>query len=440
MKNRSNTFVFESFMFEASTKTLTLKYSFDSEIFFEEVFVFNFDFCPDYSAEALEKAFEGLWIMAGISYFKAALPPEINFINHKITTSQKTFFEKIYRHGLGEFFYENNLDPCQKIDFPSDHTLSKNSVHLPDLSGNIVPLGGGKDSLTTVHLLNQSHVDFSTWTVGNYDFGNMIEKIGKPHLSISRKISPQLLKWNQEGALNGHIPISSILAFLSVCTAILTGKKNICLSNESSANEATALYKGIEINHQYSKSLEFEKDFQNYVSTFISPDIEYFSFLRPLTELKIAEIFCQNMLEPYFSDFASCNANFKISNTDKKLNWCGKCPKCAFVFAIFAPFVDKKRLCDLFGDNLFENPALSETFFQLMGLREHKPFECVGSVQEVQKSLVLSAKNFPEVSKFVSQLHLTQIQALEMFNYSALHPHSMPDSFFKNLSKCTSTN
>jgi len=42
------------------------------------------------------------------------------------------------------------------------------------------------------------------------------------------------------------------------------------LSNEKSASEENTTWKDLKINHQYSKSLEFETDLNNYLNTYIS--------------------------------------------------------------------------------------------------------------------------------------------------------------------------
>ena len=316
-------FVFEDFDWNPAKKELWLNYSLDGKINFTEKFTFNFNFAENYSEEALQKAFFGLWIMCGISYFKTCLPQKITIKHCELTKSQAEFFTKIYENGLGEFFVENKLNPHDQVHFPFKENPAKFYPPSLNLKGTIVPIGGGKDSLVTAKILEKAGVNFSTWHVGKSPvILDCVDNLGKEDLQISREISPELLRLNQEGALNGHIPISAILAFLSVVTAILTGKKNIAFSNENSANFGNIEYMGKEMNHQYSKSLEFEKDFQNYVAENISPDVKYFSFLRPLTELKIAEIFAEICWDDFHDKFSSCNRNFHINkNPAKKGKW-----------------------------------------------------------------------------------------------------------------------
>jgi hypothetical protein len=200
---------------------------------------------------------------------------------------------------------------------------------------------------------------------------------------FKREIHPLLLELNNKGFLNGHTPFSAVLAFHSLLAAYLTGRVNIALSNESSANEATI--PGTGINHQYSKTYAFEKDFREYVKRFISPDFNYFSFLRPLTELQIARVFSR--MPHYFKAFRSCNVGSKTGS------WCGVCAKCLFTFIILSPFIKINELIAIFGKDLFSDITLIPLLNQLTGQSPEKPFECVGTIDEVNFALVAAVRH-----------------------------------------------
>ncbi len=292
----------------------------------------------------------------------------------------------------------------------------------------IVPIGGGKDSLTTAGILASSNQQFTSWTINHAEqLKPQIDQIGKSHLQVERTLDSKLKDLNAKGAYNGHVPISAYLAFASVVSAILTGNRHIALSNESSAGEGNLDYQEISVNHQYSKTLEFERDFQEYVRLNISPDIHYFSFLRPLSELRIAELFTTNWLEQYQGTFSSCNRNFSLSHKEG-LTWCGECPKCAFVYLIFAPFAPKVDLMELFnGENLFEKPDLDHTYRELLGIEGHKPFECVGEIQECREAMVMArgTGNYPELERF-------EFPDPE-YDYKHLSVHAMPEEYYQIL-------
>ena len=188
-----------------------------------------------------------------------------------------------------------------------------------------------------------------------------------------------MLELNQEGYLNGHTPFSALVAFSSLITAYLHNLKYIALSNEASANESTVA--GSTVNHQYSKSFKFEQDFHNYEKEYIQSGIYYLSMLRPLSEFQIAEYFSRH--PAYHEVFRSCNVG------SKQDIWCGHCPKCLFVFLILSPFLSHSRLTEIFSTDMLEDRSMLEDFQKLTGLTEEKPFECVGSRDEVNAASCL---------------------------------------------------
>ena len=250
-----------------------------------------------------------------------------------------------------------------------------------DKSSALVPIGGGKDSVVTLELLRRNRIDCLPLILNPR--GATLECIKAARYTpeeifiINRTIHPQLLELNDKGFLNGHTPFSAMLGFNTILAAVLSGRKHIALSNESSANESTV--EDSSINHQYSKSFEFEQDFRNYVRSYISPKPNYFSFLRPVSELQIAELFSR--FDGYHDVFRSCNVG---SKTD---SWCGNCPKCLFTYIILSPFLSQERLTAIFGKNLFSDLGLKHWLRELTGMVNVKPFECVGTVDEVNASL-----------------------------------------------------
>ena len=77
-----------------------------------------------------------------------------------------------------------------------------------------------------------------------------------------REIDPQLLRSAELGFLNGHVPVTGILSAVAVLAAVLTDRDTVVMSNEWSASIPTLQYQGHPVNHQYSKSAEFEAAFR----------------------------------------------------------------------------------------------------------------------------------------------------------------------------------
>ena len=333
-----------------------------------------------------------LGVMEIINYYKLACPKKIILKAGALRDEQKLFFRKLFYKGLGEFRYINNID-IDEENFVAFENYAKNFLvksRKNDFLGNIVPVGGGKDSVVTLELLkeekdkntcliiNPRGATIDTVNVAGYGMENTIE--------VFRKLDPKLLELNKEGFLNGHVPFSAMLAFLGIFCALLTNKENVILSNESSADECTDEKSGA--NHQYSKSMEFEKDFVSYVERYITPGIHYFSLLRGMREIDIARLFARH--KQYHNIFRSCNVGSKNGGN----SWCGKCSKCLFVYIILSPFLSEEELNNIFGKNLLDDIELLKYFRELTGLDEVKPFECVGTRDEVNEAIALTMKKY----------------------------------------------
>jgi hypothetical protein len=75
---------------------------------------------------------------------------------------------------------------------------------------------------------------------------------------MTRRIDRALLDLNARGAINGHVPITAIVTSLAALAAAALGRGTVLVSNEGSADEPTRVVDGWRINHQHSKSRAFE--------------------------------------------------------------------------------------------------------------------------------------------------------------------------------------
>ncbi len=338
-----------------------------------------------------------------ISYWKVACPRRIIIECGKLTEQQIDWLKKLYYNGLGEFRYINHIEkiPMEELfqiecNCRPEYSSTSNYLETSlEYKGTLIPVGGGKDSCVTLELLKEYKKDNLCLVIGDKEPQlKAIKKAGykkEQIIHVKRTIDKELLELNKKGYLNGHTPFSAMLAFTSYLVAYLTGKRYIAISNESSSNESNV--KGEKINHQYSKSFEFEEDFRWYVETFLEDKVEYFSMLRPLNELQIAKLFSET--KKYHKIFRSCNRGSK----EIPWKWCCNCPKCLFVFIILSPFLYKKKLLKIFKEDLYENKDLLETFIGLCGYGEVKPFECVGTYEEVNYAISKTIKQLESEEK-----------------------------------------
>lgn len=335
-----------------------------------------------------------------ISYWKCACPPTVKILCGALDEWQVEWWKKLYYNGLGEFFYRNNI----KTDIKSFMTIEPENNNPPSFNedgsirkGALIPVGGGKDSVVTLELLKNMQADNICYIINprgaTLDCAHTAGYTDSRIIGLSRTIDRTLIERNSAGWLNGHTPFSAIVAFSSYLAAAVAGKKYIALSNESSANEAYV--DGTEINHQYSKSTEFERDFRSYSKRYFLKHPEYFSLLRPWSEWQIAREFVK--YPKYFSVFQSCNLG---SKTDV---WCGKCAKCLYVYILLSAFLNDGVLSGIFGLNMLDCYEFKDMFDGLILDGVDKPFECVGTKDEVRLSLdmamKLRAENLPILLK-----------------------------------------
>jgi len=400
------TFYFTWYTFDAKTLKASFSYSFDHETDFTETIDFA---CPEFKVispidpEIIHTLLFHLSLAIGISYYKLYPTKDLVIETWSLDENQQKFWKNFYTQGLWEFFYTNKLSPKEFINFVNwdkevPHTFFSSNSNIP-----MIALWWGKDSLVSIEAIKKLHIPFYTSTFGkDYYLHKVVgDAIGAPRLLMKREMDPKLFEMNKQWYYNGHVPISGVIAFVLVTAAYLYNYRYIIMSNEKSANEGNTFLDGIEINHQRSKSYEFESDFNKYIWKYLSPNLEYFSLLRGMYEIKIAKVFSQ--YSQYFWSFSSCNNNFKIIENNKTTEHrrCGVCPKCAFVYTTLRPFLNDEEVQKIFSQELYENKELTPLYKELLGIDGIKPFECIGTHEEVAYAMYLyyeKIKNNSQIS------------------------------------------
>jgi hypothetical protein len=346
-------------------------------------------------AAAFDAALKLLHLIAGVSYYKAGVPPKIEVADGPLDDATAELLDQLYLHGLAEFAYRNGLDLRGRIAFPrlgAERSASSRGGIAPTVGilnlpqRTLVPIGGGKDSLVAVEAIKSIGGEATAVWVGNSALiAACAERTGLPTLNIQRELAPGLFELNRLGAWNGHIPVTAVNSAILAVAAILYGYDSIAFANERSASAATLEYDGQQVNHQWSKGYAFEQLLGNWLHTHVASDLDYCSLLRPYSELAITRAFAK--LTPYFDVFSSCNRNFRLLGPKPADRWCGQCPKCHFVFLALAPFLPKPRLLSIFGRNLLDDESLAGGFDALLEYQDHKPFECVGEGAEARAAM-----------------------------------------------------
>jgi len=399
LRERHDTFTYQDFKAEEKDGELSLAYSFkitpDIEFTPRVTIPIDAEVNPDGVANF---AFH-LGMIEAVSYWKSTCSPNLKVKAGKLTDRQVGWWHDLYMHGLGEFYHQNNID-FSSPDFlqiqSTSHAQLPQRINNPEANGELIMVGGGKDSVVTlgalraesrqnVLLLNPTRAARDTSRIAGFD---------KP-IVVKREIDKRLLKLNAEGYLNGHTPFSAYLSFLGVFVGAIHDYEHVIASNESSAGVGSLEVHGMDINHQYSKGYRYEKMFREYAERNLTGDVSYFSFLRPLSELQIAALFSTE--SRYDEAFCSCNIT-------RNEHFCGDCPKCAFVYLVLSPFLDSDRKTNIFGgDEYFDKPTIQQHISDLVGIGEHKPFDCVGTEEESQLALLLTIDRLEKAGEDVPE-------------------------------------
>jgi hypothetical protein len=403
LRQRFGTFIYEGFDMNESDTQVMLTYHFSVEGLSDFAPTWTFPKGKGARVFKDDATFKSLAFSLGmvelVSYWKIACPPRVLVKGAQLTQEQVKWWKSLYYNGLGEFYYTNGIEE-NEADFMTIQSegeaqnahsgCDEGILKMHQGAKILVPIGGGKDSVVSLDVLSGYRDRVFAYIInprGATSNTVKVAQIPDDRVIVARRtLDRNMLELNRQGYLNGHTPFSAIVAFSSTIAAYMNGITYIALSNESSANESTV--PGSTVNHQYSKSFRFEKDFHDYEKRYIASGTYYFSLLRPLSEFQIAADFAA--CTDYHGVFRSCNAG------SKEDRWCGHCPKCLFVWMILSPFLPQDRLKEIFGTDMGNDMGMRECFDKLIGVAPEKPFECVGSVSEVNAAVTLAIRDMKQ--------------------------------------------
>lgn len=339
---------------------------------------------------AFGRALNLLHAIAGVSYYKAGLSANL-VLAALPDPGLEAFLSELYIQGLAEFGYVNGLDVAGQVHFrpagggaPAPHRAVR--LELPNRA--LVAMGGGKDSLVALDLVGRAGIEAVPVCVGNSPLIQDTVRVAElPLLQLRRELAPGLMVMNRAGAWNGHVPVTAINSAILLCAALLYGYRYVVFANERSADEATLKTEnGREINHQYSKTFAFEASLRKLVSRSLGTGLDYFSIVRPFSELGVVQRFSQ--LTPFHSVFSSCNRNFHLDGPRVSGRWCRNCPKCRFAALALALFLTPREVALIQGGDLLDDLTQQNGFRELCRLGRDKPFECVGEAGESRAAML----------------------------------------------------
>lgn len=348
-------------------------------------------------------------LLAATSYYKLDYGAPIDHALYALSASEAALLNDVYSVGLSEFIFVNGLDPADAPRFEASGDAPAPAALGRSAPKALVPIGGGKDSVVALEAV-RALKPVTGFYVGKSAVVEEVARAGDVVLTtVRRTLSEALFEKNAAGGLNGHVPVTAINSAIAVIAAVIGGYDEIVFANERSANVGNTVDgDGFEINHQWSKSFAFEEAFRRVVHESVTPDIDYYSALRELSEVSIARIFAH--LERYHRVITSCNRAFRILKEKPGRKWCGECEKCRFVFLILSLDLPVSYLEHILGFNALKDLSAVPVYLSLLGMPgTRKPLECVGEDSEVQyvfQRLMRAedTKDLPVVREIAAQL------------------------------------
>ena len=384
-------FQFSKVNFDPVGRTVLLEYRFldGAETRYTEILQLPLDWpIREVPHIQMQVILDSLLLACGVGYWKLRASGNIQ-TDISLSDQQAQFWNLFYSEGMGEFIFCNQLH-FQHGLFRGTKGVEENPLNIKLSDRVLVGISGGKDSLVTAETFAGKGIDFTPFLIRTQGQRDSLEPIfkelGRKPFIVERTLDPQLFQ--SSSGYKGHVPISAIYAFIAVLCGVLYDFRAFIVSNERSSNYGNTEYEGTVINHQWSKSWRFESLFRNYCERFLVSNFSYFSFLRPLSELAIMKSFAA--YSKWHQLFSSCNR--VLRQRPDKTRWCGECPKCAFAFVLLAAFLEQSKVIEIFGADMFNDPKLVSIFDELLGRSGIKPFDCVGTPEEVQAAFCLIAE------------------------------------------------
>lgn len=332
-----------------------------------------------------------LAVALGVSYYKLGAAETITL--PPLPQSARAMAAALYGPGLAEFAVRAGFGGPLSPRLEGPLVGEPVAAAISEPSGPaLVAFGGGKDSYVADAILRRAGVPVTLCSVVLSDAVATVltQTAPAPIRFLTRRLDPRLRTATPQG-FNGHVPITAINILMLTISAALSEETQVVFANERSADEPTlTLPNGEVANHQYSKSSAFEEIVRRAVRSAMPDGPVPWSILRPYSELWIGTAFAG--LKTPFSRFTSCNRNFQIAGHDGR-RWCGACAKCAFTSLILAPVLSDAETVEIFGEPFLDREELMPFYTDLLGLGAHKPWDCVGTIDECRAALFLAHQN-----------------------------------------------
>ena len=305
-------------------------------------------------------------------------------------------FETVFHNVWAVWRYENDL-PEYRIPAP---TLAPESPPDPATidPGEVSMLmlcGGGKDSLSSMKLLERGDITYDAFVYAHSTYGRgtmqhelidgLLETCEPTRVHrgwvIDDGQDAPVVQVYPELELHRMIAAETVSSnWTALPVALAHGYTEVALGITHSTDEHNLTWDrtGEDVNYLWGMSATAEQLIHDYIREHIIENVQVFHILRPIYDVNVFTLLNR--------DLASVPATHSCAQLKP---WCCRCAKCIYVWMNYVAWLPEETVAATFDKNLFEIEANRLMLRKMLGLESYKPTDCVGTVSEARLAFLM---------------------------------------------------
>lgn len=334
----------------------------------------------------------------------ASLRPELLDLGPYADLYSDAFYEAwitIFRGVWGVWRYTNDITDYAGPVVPDEQKATALAVpavtlNAPEGDRLLALCGGGKDSLASFKILERAGVPFDAMVYSHDVYGkaqpqhDLIDGMlahtaaGDIHRGwvFDNALDSPVARLYPEYGVNGILAAETVSSYWTALPiALMHDYTQLALGITRSTDEHNLVWEktGEAINYLWGMSTEAELLLANLIRSEIATNLTAFHLLRPIYDITVFSLLTRD--EDAVPSTHSCA---------QQKPWCGKCPKCLYVWLHMAAYLNRAAVAATFDRNLFDVPENESHLRKMLGMEGFKPADCVGTVSETQAAYLLA--------------------------------------------------
>ncbi|MDH3300536.1 MAG: hypothetical protein OES24_08515 [Acidimicrobiia bacterium] len=313
-----------------------------------------------------------------------------------VTKAFWEIWETVFHNVWAVWRYENDL-PDYKLPAPQpapNADIARVTVPVGD-TPTLMLCGGGKDSLTSMKLLERGGIPYDAFVYSHstYGRGSMQHELidgllasctpGRVHRAwvIDDGLDAPVVTVHPQLGLRRMIAAETVSSyFQALPLALAHGYTDVALGISRSTDEHNLTWDatGEDVNYLWGMSSIAEQRIHDYIRSHLASNVAVFHILRPIYDVNVFALLNR--------DLASVPATHSCAQLKP---WCCRCAKCIYVWMNYVAWLPVETVAATFEKNLFEIPENRTLLRKMLGLESYKPVDCVGTVSEARLAFLM---------------------------------------------------